>query len=106
MFPRRTNFDLQFRELQEMKAAGLSANKYVYSSLIAVCEETNQWEQALEVFEDMKASNIELDAVSMAGRKLMYTFPGILQVIPTPFVNAAKIVVKSGRAARQWISGT
>ena len=96
----------QLYALQGMKAADLSANKYVYSSLIAVCEESNQWEQALEVFEDMKASNIELDAVSMAGRKLVYTFPSILQSIPTPFVNAAKIVVKSGRAARQWISGT
>ena len=92
--------------LQGMKTERISPNKYVYSSLIAVCEECNQWEKALVVFEDMKTSNVELDAVAMAGRKLVYTFPGILQVIPTPFVNAAKIVVKSGRAARQWISRT
>lgn len=90
--------------MQGMKEANVQPNAYVFSSLIAACEDSNQWEEALEVFSDMKASTVELDAVAMAGRKLVYMFPGVLSVMPAPFVNAAKIAVKTGRAARQWIS--
>lgn len=90
--------------LQGMKAANVQPNAYVYSSLIAACEDSNQWEEALAVFCDMKASNVELDAVTMAGRKLVYMFPGVLSAMPAPIVSAAKIAVKTGRAARQWIS--
>lgn len=90
--------------LQGMRAANVQPNAYVFSSLIAACEDNNEWEHALAVFSDMKASNIELDAVTMAGRKLVYMFPGVLSAVPGPLVNAAKIAVKSGRAARQWIS--
>lgn len=90
--------------LQGMKAANVQPNAYVYSSLISACEDSNQWEEALAVFSDMKASNVELDAVTMAGRKLVYMFPGVLSAMPAPIVSAAKIAVKTGRAARQWIS--
>ncbi|DBA74417.1 TPA: hypothetical protein ACH3X1_011172 [Trebouxia sp. C0004] len=90
--------------LQGMKAANVQPNAYVYSSLISACEDSNQWEKALAVFSDMKASNVELDAVTMAGRKLVYMFPGVLSAMPAPIVSAAKIAVKTGRAARQWIS--
>ena len=90
--------------LQGMKAVNVQPNAYVFSSLIAACEDSNRWEEALAVFSDMKASSVELDAVTMAGKKLVYMFPGILSAMPTPFVNAAKIAVNTGRAARQWIS--
>lgn len=95
---------MQWVCLQGMRAARVQPNAYVFSSLIAACEDSNEWEQALAIFSDMKASNIELDAVTMAGRKLVYMFPGVLSAVPGPLVNAAKIAVKSGRAARQWIS--
>ncbi len=52
-----------------MRAADVQPNAYVFSSLIAACEDSNEWEHALAIFSDMKASNIELDAVAMAGRR-------------------------------------
>ena len=90
--------------VQGMKEAGIEPNKIVYCSVIAACEDNNRWSEALAVFSDMKDSSIELDQVAMAGRNLVYKFPEILTAMPASLVTAAKLAVKSGRAARQWMT--
>ena len=88
-----------------MKTAGIEPNKYIYNSVIAACEDSSQWSKALEVFDDMKNSNIQLDYIATAGRNLMYKLPEqVLAALPSHLVVAAKAAVQSGRAARKWIA--
>ncbi len=51
------------------------------------------------------AQELDVDApsVSMAARRVMYTWPQLLELFPPALVTAAYATVASGRAARQWL---
>jgi pentatricopeptide repeat protein len=40
---------------EDMQAAGVRPNGYVYTALISACEEANDWRQAIRVFNKMEA---------------------------------------------------
>ena len=41
----------------------------------------------------------------MVARKVLYAFPQLVELMPAPLIQAARVTVDSGRAARQWIAG-
>ena len=89
--------------VQQLLAAGRQPTSYIYAMLLVACEEGQQWTKATEIFKAMDAQGLGLDAVSMAGRRLVYALPGLLPAVPPPLLEAARAVIRTGRAARKLI---
>ena len=43
------------------------------------------------------------EGILFAGRKLVYSVPGLLQSLPPPLIGAARAAVEGGQAARRWV---
>ena len=89
--------------LQELLDAGLTPNSYIFTAVLTALEDGNQWDVAVKVFKAMNAYNVDIGTVPMAGRKVLYAMPGLLSVVPSPVVTAARAAVTTGRAARRWM---
>jgi len=101
----REALDLYDRLLAD--SSNIKPNLYIYSSVLNACEKGRQWDRATELFKAMlEIGNEELvpmSSIAILARKAIYASPAILSALPDPLVTAAKSVVDTGRAARQWI---
>ena len=101
----REALDLYDRLLAD--PSNIKPNLYIYSSVLNACEKGRQWDRATELFKAMLESGNEelvpMSSIAILARKAMYASPAILSALPDPLVTAAKSVVDTGRAARQWI---
>ena len=86
----------------------LEPNIYIYSSVLNACERGRQWDRATQLFKVMMErgwdSELHMNSIAILARKAMYASPAVLSAMPDPLVTAAKSVVESGRAARNWLS--
>jgi pentatricopeptide repeat domain-containing protein 1 len=101
----REALDLYDRLLAD--PSNIKPNLYIYSSVLNACEKGRQWDRATELFKAMLENGNEelvpMSSIAILARKAMYASPAILSALPDPLVTAAKSVVDTGRAARQWI---
>eukprot|EP00891_Asterochloris_glomerata_P000997 jgi/Astpho2/997/Aster-x0964 len=100
---RNGQWQAALRVYEQLTAAGRQPTSYIYAMLLVACEEGQQWARATEIFKAMDAQGLGLDAVSMAGRRLVYALPGLLPAVPPPLLEAARAVIRTGRAARKLI---
>ena len=63
---------------EEMKAAGVEGNTYVYIALINACERSGDWQRAVQVFYAMKVCPLLATAVSMDPEQLQLARHAVL----------------------------
>mmetsp|Transcript_10079 Transcript_10079/g.28942 ORF Transcript_10079/g.28942 Transcript_10079/m.28942 type:complete len:760 (+) Transcript_10079:484-2763(+) len=79
----------------QMLAAGLEPNSYIFQAVLSACEKGQEWKKAVEVCDIMASSGMPPPALDALMSRLMLTL-GML----APMAQAA---VNSGKAARRWI---
>ena len=84
---------------------GESLTRSAAAALLAACESDAAWADGVAVWKAATArgpppSRTSSAALLAAGRKLVYSFPGLLSALPSSLVAAARAAVEGGAAAR------